>query len=420
VTTYDEKSVAELTPAARTILTFETNGVIDVVEPQPLFAEVLEQNPRPVRWEQGVAFFRFADVLAATRDPAVISNDPHTGIPTGMGSEEPLIPLNIDGPEHRKFRRLLDPLFAPRAVVALEPKIRALANELIDGFISAGRVEFHDTFAVPMPGITFLTMFGLPTEDLDFLEACKDGCIKPGTDDPVERHRLAVEAGNRLRAYLIAELDRRTAADSLGDDLLSRLMTFEVDGVRLTRQQLLNVMHLFMIAGLDTVTASLTCLVGWLARHPDEQDRLRVDPSLLPAAIEELMRFENPVLSGGMRYATADTEIAGVPVHAGDKIDVCWTTANLDPEQFVDPLHVDLARPVNRHIAFASGIHRCLGSHLARLELRTALDTLHKRLASYAIAPGEESAYNHEGVRAATYLPLVFTPAASVVARGEG
>jgi cytochrome P450 len=401
-----------MSPAARTILTFETNGVIDVVDPQPLFSEVLAQNPRPVRWEQGVAFFRFADVLEATRNPAVISNDPHTGIPTGMGSEEPLIPLNIDGAEHRQFRRLLDPLFAARTVAYLEPKIRALANKLIDGFIADGRVEFHDSFAVPLPGITFLTMFGLPVEDLEFLEACKDGCIKTGTSDPVERHRLAVEAGNRLRTYLSAELDRRQAENSPGEDLLGRLMTFEVDGERLSRRQLLNVMHLFMIAGLDTVTASLTCLVGWLARHPDEQQRLRSDPSLLPAAIEELMRFENPVLSGGMRYAVADTEIAGTPVRAGDKIDVCWTTANLDPEQFVDPLTVDLARPVNRHIAFASGIHRCLGSHLARLELRTALDTWHTRVASYSIAPGERPVYNHEGVRAATHLPLVFVAAA--------
>jgi cytochrome P450 len=100
--------------------------------------------------------------------------------------------------------------------------------------------------------------------------------------------------------------------------------------------------------------------------------------------------------------------VAGVPVRKGDKIDVCWTTANLDPGQFPGPLTVDLDRPNNRHIAFASGIHRCLGSHLARLELRTAIGALHQRLSRYSIAPGETPVYNHEGVRAATYLPLVF------------
>ena len=405
---FDEMSLAEMGPAARTVVAFEKNGAIDVVEPQPLFAELLDRYPRPVRWEQGVAFFRFADVLEATRNPAIISNDPDTGKPMGMGSEEPLIPLNIDGAEHRQFRRLLDPLFAPKAVAYLEPSIRQLANDLVDRFIDDGRVEFHDRFAVPLPGSIFLDMFGLPLEDLEFLEGCKDGCIKTGADDILEMHRLAVVAGNRLRDYLNVELDRREQLGAPGDDLLSRLMTFELEGRRLTRDQLLNVMHLFMIAGLDTVTASLSCIVGWLARHPVEQQMLMSDPSRLPAAIEELMRTENPVLTGGMRYAAADTEVAGVPLRRGDKIDVCWTTANLDPEQFPDPLRVDLNRPANRHIAFASGLHRCLGSHLARLELRTAISVLHERVRSYSVAPGEHPLYSHEGVRAATYLPLVF------------
>lgn len=407
---YEERNVATMSPAARTILTYEKNGAIDVIEPQAHFAEILAQHQRPVRWEQGVAFFRFADVLEATRNPAIISNDPHTFKPMGMGSEEPLIPLNIDGAEHRQFRKLLDPLFAPRAIAHLEPQIERLANSLIDGFIADGEVEFHDRFAIPLPGIMFLSMCGLPLEDLHFLEECKDGCIKTGASDIHEMHRLGVISGNRLREYLTAELDRREKRATRGDDLLDRLTTFEVEGQRLSREQLLNVMHLFMIAGLDTVTASLTCLIGWLARHPVEQQALMADPTRLPAAIEELMRFENPVLSGGMRYAIADTEIAGVPIRRGDKIDVCWTTANLDPAAFAEPLRVDLDRPANRHIAFASGIHRCLGSHLARLELRTAIRTLHARWASYAIAPGETPVYSHEGVRAATHLPLVFEP----------
>lgn len=404
----DEKSVTEMSPAARTIIAFEKNGAVDVPDPQQLFADVLAENPNPVRWEQGVAFFRFADVLEATRNPAIISNDPVTGRPMGMGSEEPLIPLNIDGLEHRQFRRLLDPLFAPRAVAHLEPDIRAMAHALIDRFVDQGHVDFHDEFAVPLPGSMFLNMFGLPLEDLSFLEECKDGCIKTGASDLQEMHRLAVQSGNRLREYLSAELDRREKEAVGWDDLLSALMTFEVGGERLSRNQLLNVMHLFMIAGLDTVTASLTCIVGWLARHPDEQQRVMSDPVLLPAAIEELMRFENPVLTGGMRYATTDTEVAGVPIKAGDKIDVCWTTANLDADQFPDPLVVDLDRPANRHIAFASGIHRCLGSHLARLELRTAIGVLHERLSRYWITPGDAPVYSHEGVRAATHLPLSF------------
>ena len=124
-----------------------------------------------------------------------------------------------------------------------------------------------------------------------------------------------------------------------------------------------------MLAGLDTVTSSLSCMVDWLARHPAERDRLVADPSLLPVAIEELMRVHTPVVAGS-RHAMADFEIDGVEVNAGDELRVVWAAANMDPDVFPEPTRVDFARANNRHIAFASGFHRCLGSHLARLELR--------------------------------------------------
>jgi cytochrome P450 len=404
-----EESLQQMPPAARTIVSYEKNGAIDVDAPQAQFEEILDRYPVPVRWEGGVAFFHFDDVTEAARSKDIMSNDPHTGIPFGMGSREPLIPLNLDGPEHRAFRKLLDPLLSPRSVAGLEPKIRALADELIDGFIGAGEVEFHDAFAHPLPAQIFLAMFGLPLEDLHFLNECKDGCIKTGANDRFEMQRLAALAGDRLRAYLMEELDRREKERHPREDLIGRFMTFEVDGRRLTKDEIVNIMHLFTIAGLDTVTASLTCIIGWLARRTAEQRQVMDDPDLLAPAIEELMRFENPVLSGGPRWAVRDTEIRGVPIREGEMIQACWTTANLDRAHFADPLDVDFRRVGNRHIAFASGIHRCLGSHLARLELRAAIDQFHRRLRSYAIKPGDESRYSHEGVRAAVHLPLVFT-----------
>ena len=229
-----------------------------------------------------------------------------------------------------------------------------------------------------------------------------------GASDMAEMHRLGVMSGNRLREYLGAELDRRAGEAEPRDDLIGRFMTFEMDGRRLTRSEILNVMHLFTIAGLDTVTASLTCVVGWLARHPGEQQRVMAQPELLASAIEELLRFENPVLAGGPRWAARDTEFRGCPIREGEMIQACWTTANLDPAHFPDPLSVDFGRHGNRHIAFASGPHRCLGSHLARLELRVAVGRLHERIRSYSIAPGDAPEYDHECVRAAVHLPLVF------------
>ena len=152
-------------------------------------------------------------------------------------------------------------------------------------------------------------------------------------------------------------------------------------------------------------------MVDWLARHPAERDRLVADPSLLPSAIEELMRVHTPVLAGS-RHATADFEIGGVEVKAGDQLTVVWAAADMDPDVFPEPTPVDFERPNNRHIAFASGFHRCLGSHLARLELRVAMETLHRRIPDYRLDPNRPPGYqNAAPVRCVDPLPLVFTPA---------
>ncbi len=194
-----------------------------------------------------------------------------------------------------------------------------------------------------------------------------------------------------------------------GDDLIGGFITAEVDGQTLTREDVIDITFLLVLAGLDTVAASLSCIVDWLARHPDQRQRLLDDPAVLPAAIEELMRFETPVVAGG-RYATADFELAGEQIRAGDEITVCWAAANLDDDGFGHPLEVDFDRVAKRHIAFASGFHRCLGSHLARMELTVILTALHERIPDYALDPDREPGYNNTAIRTVDPLPLVFTP----------
>jgi cytochrome P450 len=162
-----------------------------------------------------------------------------------------------------------------------------------------------------------------------------------------------------------------------------------------------------MIAGLDTVTASLGCLLSWLARHPDERRWVTADPSRWPLAVEELMRYESPV-PGTSRFATKDIVINGRSYPAGTEFSVSWSAANLDPAFFDDPLTVNLERQPNPHIDFASGWHRCLGSHLARLELRIAMEEWHARIPDYEIAPGADVPYIPLGVRQPTTLPLVW------------
>ncbi len=396
----------EISEPLRAILVYTPTAMLDVVEPQPIFAELLEHYPR-LRTGESVGFLRMADVVEAGRNPAIVSETQVAF--KAMGSRDALIPLHVDGERHKRYRRILDPLLAPRAVSPLEPKVRALAGRLIDAFIDDGQVEFHDRFAVPLPSQTFLELFGLPVEDAPMLNRMKDGIIKNGGATVDEYNRLALEAGDELKAYLDMKIAEREREPAPRDDLLGACMSYVTpEGARLTRDEIMNIAHLFVIAGLDTVTASLTCIVGWLARHPDVQQRVMDDPSLLPATIEELMRFENPVLTSGARIATEDTEVNGVPVHAGERVTLCWATANLDPEAFADPLDVDIERQGNRHIAFAAGRHRCLGSHLARLELRAGIDELHRRVSRYWITEGDEPHYNHLGVRAAEHLPLSF------------
>ncbi len=359
-----------------------------------------------MREEDGhVTLLHLDDVLEVTKRRDVHSMDPEMVELAGayMGAGRPLIPLMLDGDAHTKYRKLLDPLFAPKVVAQLATRVRALADQLIDGFIADGRVELYNEFCEPLPSMVFLTLLGLPVDDLDFLLWFKNGIIRPTDDD----HR--VTANTKMIEYLYGELDRREARDDPGDDLIGGFIRAEVDGETLTREDVIDITFLLVLAGLDTVAASLSCMVDWLARHPDQRRRLLDDPSILPAAIEELMRFETPVVAGG-RYATADFEIGGEQIKAGDQLTVCWAAANLDGVGFDDALAVDFDRAAKKHIAFASGFHRCLGSHLARMELTVILTALHDRIPDYALDPDQTAGYNNMMIRTVDPLPLVFTP----------
>jgi cytochrome P450 len=350
---------------------------------------------------------RFDDVVAVTKRRDVHSMDPDTAVVVALalGAGRPLIPLMLDGEQHTRYRKLLDPLFAPKQVARLEPVVRNLAEALVDGFAADGHVDLTPAFCEPLPSQIFLRQLGLPLDDVPFLLWVKDGIIRP-TDD---EHRTT--AGPKLIEYLTAELERRAAADEPGNDLIGGFLTAEVDGHRLTHEDVIDITFLLVLAGLDTVTSSLSCMVDWLARHPRERDRLVADPASLPRAIEELMRVQTPVVAGS-RHATADFELDGVAVGAGDELRVMWAAANMDPVAFPDPTRVDFDRTNNRHIAFASGFHRCLGSHLARLELRVAMETLHSRIPDYRLDPERSPGYrNTAAVRCVDPLPLVFTPA---------
>jgi cytochrome P450 len=324
-----------------------------------------------------------------------------------MGSKEPLIPLDLDGEEQRLFRRLLDPLFSPRAVEPIRPEIRTLTDELIDTFIADGRTDLFASFCQPLPSKIFMGLLGLPQEDMEKFLAFKDAVIRPEGDTFQEMAAYTERAGEVMTEYLHGIFDAREASGALGDDLIGGFLAAEVDGRKLTRSEITRIVYLLVIAGLDTVAASLSCILAWFAKHPEERAEVIADPSLLPEAIEELMRFESPVHMGH-RHVTEDFELNGWSFRAGEMVEVAWASANVDPEVFENPLQVDLGRKRNAHIGFASGPHRCLGSNLARMELVTVIEQFHRRIPEYAISPGQKPMYVNYGVRLAAYLPVSF------------
>ncbi|MBJ7336395.1 cytochrome P450 [Mycolicibacterium sp.] len=381
-------------------------SVKDLSDPQKVYYDKAK-NVRAERIEGVVHLYRMADIVAINRHPLVTGTGGRGG---SFGNAGALIPLEIDGNEHKKWRRLLDPMFAPKQVIRMEDSVRALAAELIDGFADDGHVDLAKEFCVPLPCLTFLRLLGAPVEDLDFFLEFKDGVIHPQGDTVEEMDANMALAGGKLLEYFANFLAKRRAETERADDIISQLLHSEVEGEALTDLELLNILFLFMFAGLDTVTSSMSCTLAWLGQHPEERRRLVEDKSLIPAAVEEIMRFESPV-PGGMRYADQeDIDLGdGLVIKKGEAMYPLWAAANVDPNAFQNPLEVDFSRRAN-HIVFASGLHRCLGSHLARLEMRLAVEELLARIPEYSIAEGEELVYDNISVRNVTYLPITFKP----------
>ncbi|HKE72739.1 MAG TPA: cytochrome P450, partial [Acidimicrobiales bacterium] len=347
-----------------------------------------------------VTLRKMADIQALTRSRAVrqfgtgamadLLSSAGDGL--GLGGHHVAIPLELDGADHTKWRKILDPVFAPKKIAALESRVRDRANELIDRFIERGEADAYAEWCDPLPSSIFLSIMGIPQAEREHFIGFKNVII-PGDStaprDPAERHAAYTDC----EEWFAAEFDRRERSGDYGDDIIGWLLQVEVDGRRITRDELHGICNLLMIAGLDTVAASLSCILAHLARRPDERDRILADPSLWPGAIEELMRFESPVTQG-FRHVVEDVELPSGTLKADTNAIVWWAAANVDPEAFEEPLDVRLDRSPNAHICFASGWHRCLGSHLARMELRAALDVWHSRIPDYRLAEGAELTYS--------------------------
>ncbi|MBX6388028.1 MAG: cytochrome P450 [Frankia sp.] len=382
---------------------------VDVARnPQPVFKALIEGGP--VQRMTGLAGPAVVATGRAAIDeifkyPDVYSSAGHFG---SLGNVRPLIPIEVDPPEQRKYRKLINPIFAPQAVERWREPVTRLVHELIDAFGDAEEIDYAKQFSTPLPSQIFLTLLGLPIEDLPTFLRLKDGIVRPSVllglppnHPDVKAHQQAI--AQEIYAYYNKILDERELERK--DDLLSHLLDAEIDGEKLTRDELLDICFLFLTAGLDTISASLETFMAYLAEHPERRAEVVADPDNIDNVVEELLRWESPVMLVSRR-ATRDTELQGCPVHKGEQVYVFIGAANVDSNDLADADEVRFDRTVNRHIAFGGGVHRCLGSHLARLELRIILREWHSRIPHYRIKPGVKLDIS-PGVRSVDSFPML-------------
>ena len=313
------------------------------------------------------------------------------------------IPLELDPPAHTKYRHVLNVRFSPAAVTAMEPAVRAQAAALVDAIAPRGSCDLIADFARRYPTTIFMELMGLPLEEADtFLEWVDRLMHTSNADDPDGSIRAA--AAETIYGYLGGLIADRRHRPS--DDLVSYLVASTVEGRSMTDAELLEMCFLLYMAGLDTVAGMIGYIFRHLAEHADDRGILVADPDAVPGAVEELLRFYGIVTSA--RVVTADTEFAGCPMKADDRIIIPYASANRDPAEFADAARFQLDRYPNRHLAFGAGPHRCLGSHLARLELRVAIEEWHARIPDYRIAAGAELRQHIGGVAGLDTLPLTW------------
>jgi cytochrome P450 len=382
-------------------------ALLNLKEPQPNYKALLEAGGT-IEPMEGVIFnFSRTNIEYVLRNHELFSSQ----VEMKLGNVRPLIPLNVDPPKHASYRKLLDPLFAPKRMDEQEADITRRVNALIDTFIDEGGCNFSEQFADLFPTSVFLGLLGLPEEELPMFLRLRDGILHSEKADPdamfdIDKRRAVQDAtGQEIYDYFdkIIELRQREPAE----DIITRFLTVEIEGERLSHDDILDICFLFLIAGLDTVTDSLTCFFAFLAQHPDHRRQIVDDPSVIPSAVEELLRWESPVAGGVPRMATRDLELPdGHRVKEGTAVMISYGAANVDPSGCDDPFAVRFDRAKNPHLAFGGGVHRCLGSHLARRELRVALREWHRRIPEYRIKPGHENLEYTPGLRFVKDLTL--------------
>ena len=373
-------------------------------DPYPTYRRMRDEAPAYLDPERGHwALSRDADVRAALGDTETFSS--RGGITLERRSEdvEPML-IELDPPRHTQLRSLVSRAFTPKRVADLEGPIRDLSRRLIAGFADRGTVDIIEEFSAKLPMAVVSAMIGVPDEDQDELRGWSDAMLhrEPG-DERIQPE--GIEGAAQLFAYFERLITQRREAG--GDDLVSALVAAQEGEVALTHSEILGFCFLLLIAGNETTTKLLGNAIHWLAIFPAERAKLLADPSRIPAAVEEVLRFDTST-QGLARLLTRDVTMHDVTLPEGSKGLLLFGSANRDERRWPDPDVLDIDRNPAGHLAFGHGIHHCLGAPLARLETRVALEELLPLLGAYDVDTAASERVHSGNVRGFTRLPLRF------------
>jgi cytochrome P450 len=342
-------------------------------------------------------FTRAEDIRAIMQDPETFQSGGARPMSKTLGDSWVLIPTDLDPPEHGKFRTLLNPIFSPKRIASLEDKVRARAAELIEGLKGGTSCELIAAFGRPFPVSIFLELLGLPLSQIDQLVHIEEAILHGAPSDQLGGIRA-------LRDYLAEQIAIRREMPT--EDLISFAINAEVDGRPTTPDEVMGICFMLFLGGLDTVTSTLSYVFRYLAEAPDQQAKLRADPSLIPSAVEELVRAYAVVTTG--RFATRDVTVGGVFIKKGDNVSMPMAAASRDPTEFDQPTEVVFERSPNRHSAFGFGPHRCIGSHLARREVIVALEEWLRRLPPFRLQAAAQMSSSGTGVISLDQVPITW------------
>jgi len=311
--------------------------------------------------------------------------------------------ITLDPPRQQQFRKVLNPYFSPARMKALTPQIRHETDRLIDDFIEQGRGDLAQV-AWRQPGIVFFKyLFGLPTDDVPLCIELTDTALNGHTEE------ARGVAWGGLYQHLHDAITARTT-EAPHDDMIDVLLNAEMDGEKLQFGDIVGNAMLLVQAGLETTASAMSFAFHYLATHSEDRDRLIAEPHIMPKAIEEFLRYSGSI-HGIPRTVTREVEVSGHTFCPGESVIVNYASANRDASEFPDPDRCILDRQANRHLGFGVGVHRCLGSNLARLEFGIGVEQVLTRMRDYRLAPGEDAVFHGNSVtRGFRSIPVTFTP----------